>query len=449
MQNKFIETESTSSVANDHNLAAFLVQRALDVSREWSRSLGVHVSKGVSEMLKWTVVTAINDVIRRPISACLDYFFSYFTVSVEIGSNDDLFRQFSEWMAAQEFVKSTRELVAKSTQTKPPNISFVPGKGMHFFWYRRRPAWIWRPTFASVGNSIETIRITTFGRDTNKVKQILFDAMDYSRRNEIGKYLIYTPNFRDYTYTWKPMGDPRTPRAPETLILPAGQYEDIKNDCERFLKSKDWYAERGIPYRRGYLFYGTPGSGKSSLTEVLAGVLGLDIAMLTLSHPAMNDQYLSLLLNSAPTNSIIFIEDIDTMFDNRQKQGEPNKPKLNLLTFSGLLNALDGISAQGGRILMMTTNHIELLDKALIRDGRVDRRIQFHDATQQQARTLFARFFSLPESDPRCKQFSHAIPDGKLSMARLQGHLLIHQTPEAALANLNEVVSNTEYEILT
>jgi len=115
--------------------------------------------------------------------------------------------------------------------------------------------------------------------------------------------------------------------------------------------------------------------------------------MLTLSHPTVNDHSISLLINATPSDTIILIEDIDTMFENRKQEEAAPKPKHNQLTFSGLLNALDGISAQvyfhfpnaiciyyslsyifvyfftsqGGRILVMTTNHIEQLDDALIR----------------------------------------------------------------------------------
>ena len=94
----------------------------------------------------------------------------------------------------------------------------------------------------------------------------------------------------------------------------------------------------------------------------------LNICYLNLSGDTLDDDGLNRALNDAPANSIILLEDIDGIFVGREAV---RRTKRNV-TFSGLLNALDGVRSQEGRILFMTTNHREKLDPALLREGRCD-----------------------------------------------------------------------------
>ena len=98
---------------------------------------------------------------------------------------------------------------------------------------------------------------------------------------------------------------------------------------------------------------------------------------------------------SAKRRSILLLEDVDAAFTHRTA-GKVSKK----LTFSGLLNALDGVAAQEGRIIFLTTNHIDRLSKALIRPGRVDYTLQFTYATVAQMRGLFLSFYGVLEGPP-------------------------------------------------
>lgn len=122
----------------------------------------------------------------------------------------------------------------------------------------------------------------------------------------------------------------------------------------------------------------------------LAGGLGLDIYVVTLSSPTMTDETLRQLLNTAGTRSVLLLEDVDAAFVDRTAAAGAAS---GTLTFSGLLNAIDGVAAQEGRLLFMTTNHISRLSNALIRPGRVDVRYFLGPATSQQARDLFVSFY--------------------------------------------------------
>jgi len=94
---------------------------------------------------------------------------------------------------------------------------------------------------------------------------------------------------------------------------------------------------------------------------------------LNLSGDSLDDDGLNRALNDAPANSIILLEDIDGIFAGREEVSKESRRRhRRRVTFAGLLNALDGVRSQEGRILFMTSNHREKLDPALLREGRCD-----------------------------------------------------------------------------
>ena len=113
--------------------------------------------------------------------------------------------------------------------------------------------------------------------------------------------------------------------------------------------------------------------------------------MLNLSERGLADDKLIHLLSNTPERAFILIEDIDAAFNKRAQTSEDGYQSS--VTFSGFLNALDGVASGEERIIFMTTNHPERLDPALIRPGRVDLAMLINDASPQQARRLFERFY--------------------------------------------------------
>ena len=200
--------------------------------------------------------------------------------------------------------------------------------------------------------------------------------------------------------------------------------KDLIDDARKFLESGKWYADLGIPYRRGYLLYGPPGCGKTSFCQVLAGALRLDVCILTLSNKGMDDNGLAALLRDAPSHSVVILEDVDAVFAQRELQRSAGDGASGI-TFSGLLNAIDGVASQEGRLFMMTTNHIERLDPALIRPGRCDVKVMVCNASRDQMAAMFLRFF--PGRDDDARRFAARLPPGELSMAQIQGHLVEHK----------------------
>ncbi|CAE6438595.1 unnamed protein product [Rhizoctonia solani] len=379
-------------------------------------------------------------------------------------------------------------------------------------------------------NGDEMLSISVVARSNNILKQLVLEAKkEYERDAEHRVQIFFADSVRrrrrrrsrqssspSQHGSWR-WTDSRQKRPMSSIVLAPGVKEMLLSDTRDFLKSEKWYADRGIPFRRGYLLHGVPGSGKSSLIHAIAGELALDIYVVSLSSSWINDATLTALMGRVPARCIVLLEDLDAAFTrstsrDTQSTGAPTNDKkdenkdnndsnnkdekkqedVNTLSLSGLLNALDGVAASEGRILFATTNHLERLDPALSRPGRMDVWIEFKNATKWQCEQLFNNFFpaasadnippgpppsieeekraaGLPveehELDCQCrkkeverlpdgtltptlapakrldattlaqlaKKFAEAIPDEEFSVASLQGYLLKNKTrPQAA-----------------
>lgn len=160
----------------------------------------------------------------------------------------------------------------------------------------------------------------------------------------------------------------------------------------------------------------------------------------------MTDDRLAHLMNNIPPGSLLLLEDIDAAFPSRESVTPSSQKYSSSLTFSGLLNALDGVAASEERIIFMTTNHVERLDAALIRPGRVDQRMYIGNATETQAYQMFLRFYPNDELAARfCDNLNiHRVFDGKgrLSTAQLQAHFVLHrEDADAASTDIDRLIS--------
>ncbi|KAJ1447095.1 P-loop containing nucleoside triphosphate hydrolase protein [Pelagophyceae sp. CCMP2097] len=229
--------------------------------------------------------------------------------------------------------------------------------------------------------------------------------------------------------SWTPAGSKVARPLASVVLNDANQAQNILADCKRFLNAEAQYASRGVPYRRGYLLHGAPGTGKTSMVLALAGALKLKVHVVS-AVEKLNDSAFADALRSAAAPSILLLEDIDAAFVTR-----PTVLATGGLTFSGLLNALDGVMAQEGCLVFMTTNHVERLDAALVRPGRVDFRLEFKlctpEAAERYARHFYRGHFGC---DTVARQIRGQVPDNLLSAAALQAALsTVPDSPQEAL----------------
>ena len=246
----------------------------------------------------------------------------------------------------------------------------------------------------NTGEPHEIVQMTTLWSQRHVFEEVFGEAHRLAAQANEGKTTVYSARGMD----WAPLGDPRTKRPLGSVILDEGVKENIVSDVKDFMSRQQWYVDRGIPYRRGYLLFGPPGSGKSSFIQALAGELDFSVAMINLSEMGMTDDKLAYLLTKLPKRSLLLLEDADAAFVNR-RQRDTDGYSGATVTFSGLLNALDGVAAGEERIAFLTTNHIDRLDPALIRPGRVDMMMRIGEASPHQATQMWDRFYGDVDND--------------------------------------------------
>lgn len=284
-----------------------------------------------------------------------------------------------------------------------PSFFVQPGYGRHIVRYRWAYIGVNREKHntanMNTGEPHEIVQLTTLWAHRHIFDEVLQEARALAERAHEGKTVVYSARGLE----WAPLGDPRKKRPLGSVVLDEGVKERIVGDVQDFLDRQQWYVDRGIPYRRGYLLYGPPGTGKSSFIQALAGELNYSVAMINLSEMGMTDDKLAYLLTKLPKRSILLLEDADAAFVNR-RQRDADGYSGATVTFSGLLNALDGVAAGEERLAFLTTNHIDRLDPALKRPGRVDVVERIGEVTTYQAAQMWDRFYGDVDADGKGRE---------------------------------------------
>lgn len=263
---------------------------------------------------------------------------------------------------------------------------------------------------------VRTLVLTCITEDMAAVDRLLADI--YDAGNEASK-TPHIPRVMALS-TWGDWTEVRKAPSNRTPVLPKGILESLTADVKWFIDNEGWYHSVGVPYRRGYLFHGIPGSGKTTTAISLASHFNRDIYVLPLD--GLSDEKIMQAIRNAGRDGVLVIEDIDcaAVSNERERATQQTATAKDSPTLMGLLNAIDGVATPEGRILIATTNRREVLDKALIRPGRFDREFEFVHADYHQILELCRRFGLNGESEPTAEQW-HS--EG-LSMATVQQRLI-------------------------
>lgn len=237
----------------------------------------------------------------------------------------------------------------------------------------------------------EYIFIYIFGKYMYKYFKELKTLIEDKTNKNFMKYSISAQKATDDKSTyWSCVGSGLTPRPLSTLFFNDDIKDRIINHLDTWLKSEDIYKSRGLIFKTGILLYGTKGTGKSSLATAIATYLNCSL----ISIDCTTFQYLNIseitdTINADNDRYVVLLDEIDTLFTTREEDDLSDTDKAKA---AKLLSFLDSQESPTNVIFVATTNYIDRLDPAAIREGRFDLKIELNDINENAARKMCESF---------------------------------------------------------
>lgn len=406
-------------------------QHILDYSKPWPMAQTALVT--TSSLAASGVVLFL--LVRAP-KAFVNWFKGQFITSLVFSTaatnysnyNSEQYTAFIKWFAKNAWFNWSRTITIDG-ESDLISGAVGPGVGNHFMFYKRRFFIVNISEVSVTGNPQARYKLTIMKLGRNK--KHLYSLMDefMNKRDSDSEITAFVSASRDWTWLSRVRK-----RDIKSIIVTDRVQTDLIDVINDFGKNRQWYEERGLPYKLTILLYGQPGTGKSSLITALASLLDRPIYIM---QPGGSLSYQSLFQKAS--GGIVIVEDIDTYsfstkrdaseltilekeqllrkkkeeeeenpYPEEKDSAEDNESDTNRAlseylqgSLSEFLNGLDGVLRLDDVIVIMTSNHPEKLDEALVRDGRVDLRVEVEALGDKELRRFFSLCYpgSKPESD--------------------------------------------------
>jgi len=322
--------------------------------------------------------------IKKPLDALKDGIYNFFVREINIHISEPDYNKVNIWLEKNKkyikFQRSYKVVTAKGNSdehdydedgnpSKSKN-NLIAGFGTVMVWCPKHPVMVVTRTkeeAKQIYNQTENLSIRFVTLNPNRIINFF---------NEITNIIE-----NDGPYVWESSDSWwRKKGTPKPVSPPVGDgAKQLVASVNKFIESKPNYVKRALPFKRGYLLYGEPGTGKTSILSYIAQQHDMHIYTIT------GESFLNMgkLAAYIKPNSMVIIEDIDLSIvgSGRKKTNKDDEDDedddlldapIGKAVLNNFLNALDGIVELNANLIIATTNNPSVLDPALIRPGRLD-----------------------------------------------------------------------------